>query len=60
VSGASSTHGRGKKSLRIWLESSKENDHPKDQGVDGRMGLGWILGRLAGGGGDGVDSHCSG
>jgi hypothetical protein len=29
----------------FWLESLKETDHLRDQGVDGRMGLG----RLAGG-----------
>jgi hypothetical protein len=27
----------------------KERDHLGDQGVDGRMGSEWILGRLAGG-----------
>jgi hypothetical protein len=31
----------------------------EDAGVDGRRGLGWTLGRLAGGGG-GVDSPGSG
>jgi hypothetical protein len=31
----------------------------EDQDVDGKMGLEWILGRLAGGGG-GVDSPGSG
>jgi hypothetical protein len=30
-----------------------EIDHLKDRGVDGRMGLEWILGRLAGGAGVG-------
>jgi hypothetical protein len=29
------------------LESQKERDHLEDQGVDGRMGSEWILGRLA-------------
>jgi hypothetical protein len=37
-----------------WWESLKERDHSEDKGVDGRMGLEWILGRLAGG--CGVDS----
>jgi hypothetical protein len=27
----------------------EERDHLEDQGVDGRMGSEWILGRLAGG-----------
>jgi hypothetical protein len=31
------------------FESQKERDHLEDQGVDGRMGSEWILGRLAGG-----------
>jgi hypothetical protein len=30
-------------------ESPKEKDHLKDQGVDGRMGSKWTLGRLVGG-----------
>jgi hypothetical protein len=30
-------------------ESQKERDHLKDQGIDGRMGSEWILGRSAGG-----------
>jgi hypothetical protein len=33
----------------LWWESQKERDHSADQGVDGRMGSEWILGRLAGG-----------
>jgi hypothetical protein len=45
-------HGRGgEKRTRFWRESPKERDHLDDQGVDGRMGSEWILGRLAGGGG---------
>jgi hypothetical protein len=27
----------------------RDREHVEDQGVDGRMGLEWILGRLAGG-----------
>jgi hypothetical protein len=34
---------------RVLWESQKERDHLEDQGVDGRMGSEWILGRLAGG-----------
>jgi hypothetical protein len=42
----------------FWWESSKEKDHLKDKGVDGRMGSKWTLGRLVGG--CGVDSCGSG
>jgi hypothetical protein len=35
------------KCTRFWWESPKERDHLEDQGVDGRMGSEWILGRLA-------------
>jgi hypothetical protein len=38
---------RGEKCTRVWWESPNVGDHLKDQGVDGRMGLEWILGRLA-------------
>jgi hypothetical protein len=38
---------RGKCAV-FWWESPKERDHLRDQGVDGRMGSKWILGRLAG------------
>jgi hypothetical protein len=33
----------------VWWESQKERDHLEDQGVDGKIGSEWILGRLAGG-----------
>jgi hypothetical protein len=33
----------------FWGESQKERDLLENQGVDGRMGSEWILGRLAGG-----------
>jgi hypothetical protein len=49
VSGACGTHGRGEKCVQVFDgKSPKEKDHLKDQGVDGRMGSKWILGRLAG------------
>jgi hypothetical protein len=35
------------KCTRFWWESPKERDHSEDQGVDGKMGSEWILGRLA-------------
>jgi hypothetical protein len=34
----------------FWWESAKERGHLEDQGLDGRMGTEWLLGRLAGGG----------
>jgi hypothetical protein len=37
------------KCIGFWWESQKERDHFEDQGVDGRIGSEWILGRLAGG-----------
>jgi hypothetical protein len=40
--------GGGGEVYRVWWESPRERDHLKDQGVDGRMGLEWIVGRLAG------------
>jgi hypothetical protein len=43
---ACGTHGRVK-CTRFWWESPKERDHLEDQGVGGRMGSEWILGRLA-------------
>jgi hypothetical protein len=36
------------KCTRFWWESPTERDHSEDRGVDDRMGLEWILGRLAG------------
>jgi hypothetical protein len=49
---------RKEKCTRLWWESPEERDHSEDQGIDGRMGSEWILGRLAGG--CGVDSVGSG
>jgi hypothetical protein len=40
---------RGETCTEFWWENPKEKDHLKDQGVDGRMGSKWILGRLVGG-----------
>jgi hypothetical protein len=33
------------KCTRFWCESPIEGDRSEDQGVDGRMGSEWILGR---------------
>jgi hypothetical protein len=38
---------RGKRT-GFWQEGPKERDHLKDQGVNGRIGSEWILGRMAG------------
>jgi hypothetical protein len=38
---------RIEKCTRFWWESPKERDHLEDQGVGGKMGSEWILGRLA-------------
>jgi hypothetical protein len=43
------TCDREKKRIRFRWESQKERDHLEDRDVDGRMGLEWILGILAGG-----------
>jgi hypothetical protein len=40
---------RGETCTGYWWESQKEKDHLKDQGIDGRMGSKWTLGRLVGG-----------
>jgi hypothetical protein len=34
----------------FWWQTPKEKDHLKDQGIAGRMGSKWTLGRLVGGG----------
>jgi hypothetical protein len=52
--------GEGRNVYRVLVGSLKEKDHLKDEGVDGRMGSKWTLGRLGGGGGCGVDSPGSG
>jgi hypothetical protein len=38
---------RTEKCTRFWCENPKERDHLEDQGVGGKMGSEWILGRLA-------------
>jgi hypothetical protein len=43
---------RREKCTRFWWESPKERDHFEDQGVGGKMGSEWILGRLVWGGVD--------
>jgi hypothetical protein len=40
---------------RFWWESPKERDHWEDQGIGGKMGAEWILGRLAWGAWIGFD-----
>jgi hypothetical protein len=47
VGGACGTHGRGEKSVEGFGRKAKERDHLEDQGVGGKMGSEWILGRLA-------------
>jgi hypothetical protein len=39
--------GEERKVYKVLLEKPKERDRSECQGVDGRMGLEWILGRLA-------------
>jgi hypothetical protein len=40
--------GEERKVYKVWWENLKEGDHSEHQGIDGRMGSEWILGRLAG------------
>jgi hypothetical protein len=49
---------RGETFKGFWWESPKKKDYLEDQGIDGRMGSKWTLGRLVGG--CGVDSPGSG
>jgi len=39
--------GEERKVYKFWWESSKEKDHLEDQGVGGKMGSEWKLGKLA-------------
>jgi hypothetical protein len=50
--------GEGRNVYRVLVEKPEGKNHLKDQGVDGRMGSKWILGRLVGG--CGMDSPGSG
>jgi hypothetical protein len=43
---------RREKCTGFWWGSPKERDHLEDQGVGGKMGSEWILGRLVCGGVD--------
>jgi hypothetical protein len=38
---------RREKCTKFWWESPKEGDHPIDQGVGGKKGSEWILGKLS-------------
>jgi hypothetical protein len=51
--------GEGSNVCRVLVGSPKVVDHLKDQGVDGRMGSKWTLGRSAEGG-CGVDTPGAG
>jgi hypothetical protein len=41
--------GGGRNVYRVLVEGPKERTHLEDQGVDGRRGSKWTLGRLVGG-----------
>jgi hypothetical protein len=41
---------RGETCTGFWWESQKKKDHLEDQGVDGKMGSKWTLGRSVAGG----------
>jgi hypothetical protein len=43
--------GEGRNVYMVLVGKPKGKNHLKDQGVDGRMGSKWTLGRLVGGGG---------
>jgi hypothetical protein len=43
--------GEERKVNKVLVRKPKERDHSEDQGIDGRMTLEKILGRLAWGGG---------
>jgi hypothetical protein len=41
--------GKDRKVYEVMVGKPEGSGHLEDQGVDGRMGSEWILGRLAGG-----------
>jgi hypothetical protein len=43
--------GEGRNVYRVLVVKPEGKNHLEDQGVDGRMGSEWTLGRLVGGGG---------
>jgi hypothetical protein len=43
-------HTWERKVYKVLVGKPEGTDHLEDQGVDGRMGSEWFLGRLAGGG----------
>jgi hypothetical protein len=40
--------GEGRNVYRVLVGNPEGKDHLEDEGVDGRMGSKWILGRLVG------------
>jgi hypothetical protein len=52
MGGAYGTHGRGEKSVQgFGGKARRKETNLEDQGVGGKMGSEWILGRLTWGGG---------
>jgi hypothetical protein len=49
VGGACSTHGRGEKLIQDFSGKARRQNTLEEEGVDGRMGSKWTLGRSAGG-----------
>jgi hypothetical protein len=49
MGGECGTHGRGQKRVQSFGGKPEGKEHLKEQGVEGRMGSKWTLGRLAGG-----------
>jgi hypothetical protein len=46
MSGSRSTHGRDEKCVQYFFEKPEGKRHSEDLGVDGRIMLEWILGKL--------------
>jgi hypothetical protein len=42
--------GEERKMYKVLVGKPKGKNHSEDQGIDGKIGSEWILGRLAGGG----------